>query len=274
MSFNQVNSSGELERVAGLVNSEKINEMYDAFPSDASASNQLVATSAIYKTLIRDWNQAGTCFIKLSNAYPTLGLRTNNYVVSCRNGETYLLVCGSTDGGYAVAPEVYVLYDGTGKLSTNGFYYDSATKEIAFMTQQYNHISVTQISGQVADIVLSETSETNPLSNPVAITPQQLVTESYLAGSPLIGQVTTTLGRLGFGASADNFLEIKVCPSAEITNNPFGDSGNCLYIKMGIVEFVVGALSADASQWTPNTGVAYRVRHGSVWQSWHTLTQN
>ena len=34
--------TGNYKYVAGLVNSEKINEMYDAFPSDASASNQLV----------------------------------------------------------------------------------------------------------------------------------------------------------------------------------------------------------------------------------------
>lgn len=152
-------------------------------PSDASASNKLVTTEAIYKTLTRYWNDAGNRFIKLSNAYPTFGLRTNNYIVSCRNDETYLLVCGTTDGGDIVAPQVYLLYDGTGKLATNGFYYDSTTKEIAFMTQGYNAVSVTQISGEVKDIILSELSETNPLSNPLVITPQKLVTESELTSS-------------------------------------------------------------------------------------------
>ena len=52
MSLNQVNSSGELERVAGLVNSEKINEMYEAFPSDASASNQLVTSNDTNSTTL------------------------------------------------------------------------------------------------------------------------------------------------------------------------------------------------------------------------------
>ena len=137
--------------------------------------------NAIYKTLTRGWNQVGNRFIKLSNAYPTLGINTNNYVVSCRNGETYLLLCGTTDGGDIVAPQVYLLYSGTGKLGTNGFYYDSTTKEIVFMTQGYNNVSVSQISGEVKDIILSEVSETNPLSNPVAITPQKLVTESDLS---------------------------------------------------------------------------------------------
>lgn len=47
MSLNQVNSSGELERVAGLVNSEKINEMYEAFPSNASTSNKLVTQDSV-----------------------------------------------------------------------------------------------------------------------------------------------------------------------------------------------------------------------------------
>lgn len=150
----------------------------DIVPSDASANNKLVATNALYKTLTRYWNDTGNRFIKLSNAYPTAGLTTNNYIVSCRNDETYLLVCGTTDGGKRVAPQVYLFYDGTGKLVTNGFYYDSTTKEIAFMTQGYNAVSVTQISGEVKDIILSELSETNPLSDPVAITPQKLVTES------------------------------------------------------------------------------------------------
>lgn len=155
----------------------------DIVPSDASSSNKLVATNALYKTLTRYWNDAGNRFIKLSNAYPTLGLKTNNYIVSCRNDETYLLVCGTTDGGDIVAPQVYLFYDGTGKLATNGFYYDSTTKEIAFMTQGYNAVSVTQISGEVKDIILSELSETNPLSNPLVITPQKLVTESELTSS-------------------------------------------------------------------------------------------
>ena len=149
----------------------------DVVPADASASNKLVATNAIYKTLTRYWYDAGNRFIKLSNAYPTLW-KTNNYIVSCRNDETYLLVCGTTDNEDIVAPQVYLLYSGTGKLATNGFYYDSTTKEIAFMTQGYNTVSVTQISGEVKDIILSELSETNPLSNPLVITPQKLVTES------------------------------------------------------------------------------------------------
>lgn len=48
MSLNIVKSDGSLETVAGLVNSEKINEMYEAFPSDsASASNKLVIKSDV-----------------------------------------------------------------------------------------------------------------------------------------------------------------------------------------------------------------------------------
>ena len=191
----------------------------DIVPSDASSSNKLVATNAIYKTLTRYWNDVGVRFIKLSNAYPTFGLRTNNYIVSCRNGETYLLVCGTTDGGDIVAPQVYLLYDGTGKLVTNGFYYDSTTKEIAFMTQGYNAVSVTQISGEVRDIILSELSVTNPLSNPVAITQQKLVTESdsslvkylYIDGSSytslddLLAFIVASIGQIASNGSSGVF---------------------------------------------------------------------
>ena len=190
----------------------------DIVPSDASSSNKLVATNAIYKTLTRYWNDAGNRFIKLSNAYPTFGLKTNNYIVSCRNDETYLLVCGTTDGGDIVAPQVYLLYSGTGKLVTNGFYYDSTTKEIAFMTQGYNAVSVTQISGEVKDIILSELSETNPLSNPLVITPQKLVTESeiplkylYCDGSSytsledLLAVIVASIGQIASNGSAGVF---------------------------------------------------------------------
>ena len=47
MSFNIVKSDGSLEKVAGLANSEKINEMYAAFPSGASSTNKLLS----YKSL-------------------------------------------------------------------------------------------------------------------------------------------------------------------------------------------------------------------------------
>lgn len=161
-----------------LYSDVEYSNIVNSMPSDASAGNKLVTTNAIYKTLTTYWDGAGNRFIKLSNAYSTARFKTNNYIVSCRNGETYLLVCGTTDGGDIVAPEVYLLYGGTGKLATNGFYYDSTTKEIAFMTQSYNAVSVTQISGEVADIVLSEVSATNPLSNPVKIAPLRFVTES------------------------------------------------------------------------------------------------
>jgi hypothetical protein len=113
-----------------------------------------------------------------------------------------------------VAPQVYLLYRGTGKLNTNGFYYDSTTKEIAFMTQGYNTVSVTQISGEVNDIILSEISETNPLSNPVAITPQKLVTESDIS---VIGQIysTTTLRATSIPATTDTVV-------LQVSNLPLG----------------------------------------------------
>ena len=46
MSVKKVNkTTGSTTKVAGLVNSEKVNTMYGAFPSDASASNKLVSDS-------------------------------------------------------------------------------------------------------------------------------------------------------------------------------------------------------------------------------------
>ena len=96
----------------------------------------------------------------------------------------------------------------------------------------------------------------------------------YLAGSPLIGQITTTLGVIGYGEPADKLIEIKMRLCSEITNNPLGTAGQCLYIRIGVVEFIIGALSTDGSQWAPGTRIAYRVRHGNEWQPWNLLTQD
>ena len=247
MSYNKVNNDGSLTKIAGLVDDTDLKadiaEVQAVIPSDASSSNKLVAKNdalSIKTTTETDLNnitKIGMYFLSGGTNFPT--------------GISYgiLEVCKASSGDYIQIIHPTTWNDRT-KIYKRNYVSSSWTEWVCF-----EQATSTVTSGSTAPLTAGGCYD-------------------YLAGTPLIGQVVTTLGRLGFGASADNILNIKVCPSDEITNNPFGASGNCLYIQIGIVEFVVGALSADASQWAPNTGVAYRVRHGSVWQSWHTLTQS
>lgn len=63
MSFNIVKEDGSLERVAGLSNSEKIDEMYEAFPSDASASNKLLSYKSLQ--LYADYQSNNTRVVRI-----------------------------------------------------------------------------------------------------------------------------------------------------------------------------------------------------------------
>jgi hypothetical protein len=99
MSFNQVNSSGELERVAGLVNSEKINEMYEAFPSDASANNKLVTVSGKIRGL-NTGNWISTSFddaVPSDNASMQIFTVLNSAVHTPATGANYMVIAQAFD---------------------------------------------------------------------------------------------------------------------------------------------------------------------------------
>jgi len=100
LSLNQVNSSGELERVAGLVNSEKINEMYEAFPSDASASNQLVTESdaddlriqSISTGTYNDITTSGHYFVTIGDSDPNKPVVGYNFFLHVYEGQNGMYV--------------------------------------------------------------------------------------------------------------------------------------------------------------------------------------
>lgn len=95
---------------------------------------------------------------------------------------------------------------------------------------------------------------------------------SHLTGTPTIGIDTVTLGRLGFGSQSDNAIKIAMTNCSDVDGKPCGSSGACMYIQLGLVEFAIGPISADPSQWSPNNTNCYiRYRYGSVWQAWRAM---
>ena len=135
---------------------------------------QIGFNDQIYKNEFQTWNGSGNKYIKVSGLYTRVGLDTATYLVVSRNGEAYILICGCTDGGALTAPIVRQIYGGTQKLSTNGFYWDSSTGDIAIMTQGYNEVRITQIEGIRTDFTMSAIQDSNPLSNPTAVVMKQL----------------------------------------------------------------------------------------------------
>ena len=153
--------------------------------STPSSTDKLVTQSSKYKIQTRAWNSAGNRYIKLSNMFTSsAGLMTTTYLITCRNGEAYLMICGNSDGSTKATPQVIKLRTGTGKLDANGFYWDADTAEIAIMTQGYNIVQVTQIAGERTDFTIGSLSTSNPLTTPTALTVTSLVpTSTVTSGS-------------------------------------------------------------------------------------------
>lgn len=258
--------------------------------STPSSTDKLVTQSSKYKIQTQAWNSAGNRYMKLSNMFTnSAGLMTTTYLVSSRNGEAYLMMCGNSDGSTKSTPQVIKLQRGTGKLDANGFYWDADTSEIAIMTQGYNIVQVTQIAGERTDFTIGALSTSNPLTTPTALTVTSLVptstvtsgsdslitsggVASHLAGTPKIGVDTITLGRLGLGDATYNKLNMSVVNCSEIPGTPLGSNGQGLYAIFGVIEFAVGPISFDATSWKPNTVCKVRVNHAGTYGDWTTLT--
>lgn len=165
-------------------------------PLDTTAQNLINAINELngdieavskskYKIQTQSWNAAGNRYMKLSNMFASsAGLMTTTYLVSSRNGEAYLLLCGNSDGDNKSTPQVIKLSVGTDKLGNSGFSWDANTGEIAIMTQGYNIVQITQIAGERTDFTIGGLSTSNPLTTPTALTVTSLVpTSTVTSGS-------------------------------------------------------------------------------------------
>ena len=101
-------------------------------------------------------------YAKLSNVYPTTSYATNVFLITCRNGETCLLTCGTGDSSAKIAPVLKYLECGAKK--TTAVWYDTSQNYVELTNNAYNIMQVRQIGGDKVDFTLN-TISTKTLTN-------------------------------------------------------------------------------------------------------------
>ncbi len=159
---------------AWTTNWTKTTATADGLTSSVTSGSSAPVTSGgvynySYKRKMVQWNGAGNRYTKLTGLWPTTaGLMSTAYILTCRNGETWLMYCGGSDGDNKIAPKFQRLVEGTGKLFY--FAWDSSTGEVCIGTQGYNGLQVTQVAGQPMDFTIDAFTSTVPISNPTELT--------------------------------------------------------------------------------------------------------
>lgn len=140
MSVKKVNkTTGATTKVAGLVNSEKVNTMYEAFPSDASASNKLVS-DATADEKISDESQVifevmGEMGAKNLLPVTVAEIKKNNTSNGAWNGNVFTTTGGkitftinTTDGVTVDSIRVQTNPSGTGVSAYSLYLFDDSKK--------------------------------------------------------------------------------------------------------------------------------------------------
>ena len=99
-------------------------------------------------------------YITYDALYSDFSVTTNTYLISLRNGEAGILICGTTDNVGYIKPTYIKLTDGTNKISN--VYWNQSTGKITFAVGVYTYISVTQIGGIKRTSLTYTTSTTYP----------------------------------------------------------------------------------------------------------------
>ena len=88
-----------------------------------ATNNKNMVTSNAVASVIKNYNandigysSSSSYYAEISNLFPTEGLETNVFIITARNGEAHILLCGTADGGTIVAPVWIQINEGTGKL--------------------------------------------------------------------------------------------------------------------------------------------------------------
>lgn len=121
--------TGNYKYVAGRVNSEKINEMYEAFPSDASASNQLVTESGSLPKTYGTGLNANNCvesgyYAIVSSNVPVSGFGFSLFV-ELSSASNY---CHQTAKQFIANDEPSVIYVRKGRYVDNAWAWSSWQK--------------------------------------------------------------------------------------------------------------------------------------------------
>lgn len=238
--------SGTLSRTAPtgtVVSIATFVKSTDLTSTVTSGSTEPVTSGGVYTALYKrrsvSWNGAGNRYVKLSNLYSSDGLVTNTYVINCRNGETWLMYCGKSDGSSITAPIFHRLVQGTSKLYY--FSWDSSTGEVALGTQGYNNISVTQISGSVQNFTMSALSSSDPLDSSTQLSYSEILANTVHGSVSPIGDTTVTVDVSSFCTDAlSRYWEAQ-------NKNSSAFSGACLYAYPASDTTVTMVMSRAAS---------------------------
>lgn len=130
----------------------------------AAGDNKAVKSDAVneaiksfYKIITLPVVGSTTRYDSIEGLFPDLGADTNAYIISLRNGETHLLICGTSDGSAPVTPIWIQLSGGVGKLT--GISYDQTTKKIVLKRSTYTATRIIQITGLAATLIINQTTE-------------------------------------------------------------------------------------------------------------------
>lgn len=87
-----------------------------------------------------------------------------------------------------------------------------------------------------------------------------------------IGLDKLDLRKLGLGDVQYNKIYMEVINTREVPGTPITGEGHTLYMKLGLIEFAIGPISADATQWSPQTLAYVRINFsGTGYSNWKEL---
>jgi hypothetical protein len=112
------------------------------------------AIKDFYKYFTLPINGNVTRYDTISGLFPTSAVDTNAYIITLRNGEMHLLICGSTDGGVATTPVWIQINQGAAKLQNIS--YDLTTKDIVIRRGTHTSAKIIQITGNAATLTTSQ----------------------------------------------------------------------------------------------------------------------
>lgn len=124
-----------------------------------------------YKSLFLGVSDNRNKYDTLENIYPTGGVVTAVYLITLRNGESHILICGTSDRAEAVEPVWIQINSATNKLQSIS--YDLSTKKIVLERGTYTSLIVTQIGGRKTEFktnIATESLENNVMKKTINYT--------------------------------------------------------------------------------------------------------
>lgn len=179
-------------------------------------------------------------YIQLDNVFSTSSVRTTTYLLSDRDGENYLFICGTSDSAEPVSPKAIRLNKGTGKIKY--IYYNEGTIVVRLGTQAFFQIQ--QIGGDKTNFSVS-TYESNPLSSYSTLTIDRLVFSTGVTRKYSVSAAASVSMKGVLNAFEITGTDVNIF---RITGLSTPESGSTKYFSQAIFSYVNGATSPETIQ--------------------------